>query len=58
VRGATAGDDRGDAALPQQLAVGVVVVAAVGVDLAGASSRPAAQAADRRGSRPVAAAAG
>src|SRR5829696_5748377 len=47
VGGATAGDDRGDAALTQQLAVLVVVIAAVGVDLAGASSRPAAPAADR-----------
>jgi hypothetical protein len=42
VPGAAAGADRGDAALTQQLAVLVVVVAAVGVELAGASSWPAA----------------
>src|SRR5829696_8946647 len=48
VPGATSGDNRGDAALTQQLAVLVVVIAAVGVDLARAPSRPAPQAADGR----------
>ena len=47
VPGPAAGDDRGDAPLAQQPAVAVVVVAAVGVDLAGAPSRPSAPATDR-----------
>ena len=43
----TAGDHRGDAALAQHAAVLVVVVAAVGVDLAGTAQRPTAPTAQR-----------
>ncbi len=38
--GAAAGDDRGDTAITQLSAVFVVVVAAVGVEVAGSPPRP------------------
>src|ERR671938_424838 len=47
---AAAGDPRGDAALAELAAVGVVVVAAVGEQLARSAAGPAASPADRRDS--------
>src|SRR5260370_507230 len=48
VLGGVPGDDRGNALLPGLAAVGVVVIARVGVDLLRAPTRPAAAAMGRR----------